>query len=48
MRQLLLPFYRPLYPSPERAVLSLLHAAVRVAEQSKPSANDGLVLSLKL
>lgn len=34
MRQLLLPFYQPLFPSPERAVLTLLHAALRVAEQT--------------
>ncbi|MDH5673950.1 MAG: hypothetical protein OEZ06_17470 [Myxococcales bacterium] len=34
MRQLQLPFYRPTFPSPERAVLTLLHAALRVAEQT--------------
>jgi hypothetical protein len=34
MRQLLLPLYQPLFPSPERAVLTLLHAALRVAQQT--------------
>lgn len=34
MRQLSLPFYQPLFPSPERAVLTLLHAALRVADQT--------------
>ena len=34
MRQLSLPFYQPLFPSPERAVLTLLHAALCVAEQA--------------
>jgi hypothetical protein len=34
MRQLLLPYYQPLFPSPERAVLTVLHAALHVAEQS--------------
>ena len=34
MRQLQLPFYHPLFPAPERAVLTLLHAALQVAEQA--------------
>lgn len=34
MRQLLLPFYQPCFPAPERAVLTLLAAALRVAEQT--------------
>jgi hypothetical protein len=34
VRQLQLPFYGPLFPSPERAVLTVLHAALRVAEQA--------------
>ena len=34
MRQLLLPYYQPLFPSPERAVLTLLHAALHVAQQT--------------
>jgi hypothetical protein len=33
MRQLQLPFYEPLHPAPERAVITLLHAALVVAEQ---------------
>jgi len=33
MRQLQLPFYEPLFPAPERAVLTLLHAALVVTEQ---------------
>ena len=32
MRQLELPFHQPCFPAPERAVLTLLHAALRVAE----------------
>ena len=34
MRQLELPFYRPCFPAPERAVLTVLHAALRVTEQA--------------
>jgi hypothetical protein len=34
MRQLDLPFYAPCFPAPERAVLTVLHAALRVAEQA--------------
>ena len=34
MRQLILPFYQPCFCAPERAVLTLLHAALRVTEQS--------------
>jgi hypothetical protein len=34
MRQLLLPYYQPLFPSPERAVLTVLHAALCVAEHT--------------
>lgn len=34
MRQLRLPFYAPLFPSPERAVLTILHAALCVVEQA--------------
>jgi hypothetical protein len=33
MRQLQLPFYEPLFPAPERAVITLLHAALHVTEQ---------------
>lgn len=33
MRQLQLPFYEPFFPAPERAVLTLLHAALAVTEQ---------------
>lgn len=33
MRQLQLPFYEPLFPAPERAVITLLHAALAVTEQ---------------
>ena len=33
MRQLQLPFYEPLPPAPERAALTLLHAALRVTER---------------
>ena len=33
MRQLTLPFYQPCFPASERAVLTLLHAALRVTEQ---------------
>jgi hypothetical protein len=33
MRQLQLPFYEPLLPAPERAVITLLHAALAVTEQ---------------
>lgn len=31
MRQLQLPFYQPIFPAPERAVLTLLHASLQVA-----------------
>jgi hypothetical protein len=34
MKQLLLPFYAPIFPAPERAVLTLLHAALRVTEDA--------------
>ena len=34
MRQLVLPFYEPLFPAPERAVLTLLHAALHVTEHA--------------
>ena len=34
MRQLVLPFYEPFFPAPERAVLTLLHAALRVTEHA--------------
>ena len=33
MRQLQLPLYEPLFPAPERAVITLLHAALAVTEQ---------------
>ena len=33
MRQLQLPFYEPFFPAPERAVITLLHAALQVTEQ---------------
>lgn len=33
MRQLELPFYGPCFPAPERAVLTLLYAALRATEQ---------------
>jgi hypothetical protein len=33
MRQLQLPFYEPFVPAPERAVITLLHAALAVTEQ---------------
>jgi len=33
MRQLQLPFYEPLFTAPERAVITLLHAALHVTEQ---------------
>ena len=33
MRQLQLPFYEPFSPAPERAALTLLHAALAVTEQ---------------
>ncbi|HKU43506.1 MAG TPA: hypothetical protein VJR89_35330 [Polyangiales bacterium] len=33
MRQLQLPFYEPFLPAPERAVITLLHAALAVTEQ---------------
>ena len=33
MRQLQLPFYEPFFPAPERAVFTLLHAALVVTEQ---------------
>lgn len=34
MRQLTLPFYQPCFSASERAVLTLLHAALSVTEQS--------------
>jgi hypothetical protein len=34
MRQLLLPFYEPFFPAPERAVLTLLNAAPSVTEHA--------------
>lgn len=39
MRQLLLPFYEPLFPAPERAVLTLLHAALSVTERAMSDAH---------
>lgn len=33
MRQHQLPFYEPFFPAPERAVITLLHAALAVTEQ---------------
>ena len=39
MRQLGLPFYEPLFPAPERAVLTLLHAALHVTEHSMRDAH---------
>ena len=33
MRQLQLPLYEPNFPAPERAVITLLHAALAVTEQ---------------
>lgn len=34
MRQLQLPFYAPIFPAPERSVLTLLYAALDVTERS--------------
>lgn len=34
MRQLQLPFYAPIFPAPERQVLTLLYAALDVTEHS--------------
>jgi hypothetical protein len=34
MRQLVLPFYQPFFPAPERAVITLLHAALHVTEHA--------------
>jgi hypothetical protein len=34
MRQLQLPFYAPVFPAPERPVLTLLYAALDVTEHS--------------
>lgn len=42
MRQLLLPFYAPSLAAPERAVLSLLGAALRVTEQALHDEHPGL------
>lgn len=42
MRQLLLPFYQPLFPAPERAALTLLHAALLVTEHSLRDAHATL------
>jgi hypothetical protein len=39
MRQLLLPFYDPFFPAPERAVLTLLHAALSVTEHAMRDAH---------
>jgi hypothetical protein len=39
MRQLLLPFYEPLFPAPERSVLTLLHAALHVTEHAMRDAH---------
>ena len=39
MRQLLLPFYEPCFPAPERAVLTLLHAALHVTEHAMRDAH---------
>jgi len=42
MRQLLLPFYEPYFPAPERAVLTLLHAALSVTEHSLRDAHPSV------
>jgi len=34
MRQLLLPLYEPSFPAPERAVLTMLYAALNVTEHA--------------
>ena len=34
MKQLSLPFYAPIFPAPERAVLTLLNSALVVTDQS--------------
>lgn len=39
MRQLLSPFYEPFFPAPERAVLTLLHAALHVTEHAMRDAH---------
>ena len=39
MRQILLPFYDPMFPAPERAVLTLLHAALSVTEHAMRDAH---------
>jgi hypothetical protein len=39
MRQLLLPFYEPFFPAPERGVLTLLHAALNVTEHAMRDAH---------
>lgn len=39
MRQLSLPFYEPISPAPERAVLTLLHAALGVTEHAMRDAH---------
>jgi hypothetical protein len=43
VRQLLLPFYAPLFPAPERASLTLLHAALQVTKHSLADAHAALV-----
>ena len=42
MRQLLLPFYGPSAVAPERAPLTILHAALRVAAQALRDAHPTL------
>jgi hypothetical protein len=39
MRQLLLPLYEPSFPEPERAVLTLLYAALHVTEHAMHDAH---------
>lgn len=39
MRQLRMPEYQPLFPAPERAVLTLLHAALHVTEHAMRDAH---------
>jgi hypothetical protein len=39
MRQLLLPYYKPFFPAPERAVLTLLHSALNVTEHAMRDAH---------
>ena len=42
MKQLLLPFYAPIFPAPERAVLTLLNSALVVTAQSLRDAHPQL------